>query len=84
MNIITMQTLISPTLDEEQQLNDLISFHNMLILSPPQSLNPRHMGNDFGGRLRDYQIHAFSLHFQFFHYIIKFPPYSSPLISQGL
>lgn len=61
MNIITMQTLISPTLDEEQQLNDLIYFHNMLILSPPQSLNPRHMGNDFGGRLRDYQIHAFSL-----------------------
>lgn len=33
----------------------------MVILSPPQFLNPKHMGNDFGGGLHDYQIHAYSL-----------------------
>lgn len=33
----------------------------MVILSPPQFLNPKHMSNDFGGGLHDYQINAFSL-----------------------
>lgn len=33
----------------------------MVILSPPQFLNPKHMGNDFGGGLHDYQIYAYSL-----------------------